>query len=588
MSGQEAAKFPCQICGSLLSTSKRLETHIRKMHQNVDVGESSTAPPPQPTAIQPPQKDSPPLPEQTVDEIYQEEEWMKTVAEEMDIIQEMEELTQHNEDNELTNEQTLKDELKEKMIRFKIIVEKKSNVVKALKEVKERLEYDIEMRKEVESNNAEEITKLQNENKEGKKIVISAISESKAKKDSVKEIVKEKAKLVKSLEELREAHAHIAKEKNNLEIELQTKDFMIKEKTNLLTKHGIQEDVEVVAEIEPSSNRMDKNSGPMCIACDRKFVSDHDLENHMNSKHEKNVKCPSCKNVFTRDALKKHTDKGKCTPKDVSYVCTVCKMLCIDEEDLKEHKKADHDDNRSKQVCRHYKKGNCRRGDSCPWAHVGHVTQENSNITHKSTTVRPCRNGIDCVWKARGRCHFQHEGVGKQTPRPAPQGPQRAPLAPRPAPRGLRPASQGPGPASQGLRPANQGPHRVPLNPRSTPQVLRPTPQQRQQQQSDPLRCLNGLNCINLAKGNCVFGGVYYHRAPSNMREQLEQEQMEQEELEQEQFAQQQQERLCWYNENCRRSACPFTHLSLTDFPNLSRSMRPQILKRNQNSVRLN
>jgi hypothetical protein len=63
-----------------------------------------------------------------------------------------------------------------------------------------------------------------------------------------------------------------------------------KEKVALLVKNGIQEDEVVVVDEtsqESPKNRMNKSkSGPLCLTCDRKFVSDHDLENHMGAKHE--------------------------------------------------------------------------------------------------------------------------------------------------------------------------------------------------------------------------------------------------------------------------------------------------------------
>ena len=131
----------------------------------------------------------------------------------------------------------------------------------------------------------------------------------------------------------------------------------------------------------------------------------------------------------------------------------------------------------------------------------------------------------------------------------------------------IQPASLVPRPAPQAPRPAPQAPRPIPQAPQ----------QMQRQQQNDPLLCAKGPTCINLERGNCVFGGVYYHRTPNHLRQE-----------QQEQPVQRLQDRQCWFNENCRRIACPFSHESLTDFPNLTRPMRPQILRWNQNNARFN
>ena len=441
--------------------------------------------------------------------------------------------------NDIQTKDEVVNGLKVKLTRFKTISEKKSSVVKSLKEVKERLVYDNNMRKEVEAHKEEKIEELEKIIDEGKRSVISAISESKNDKKICKELQKEKLTLEKNLDELKVAHGVLGKEKNNKDIELQSKNFLLKEKIALLVRNGIvEEDVAVVAEVrtETSNIRMNKNtSGSLCLICDREFLTDQDLEKHMEDKHDKSAQCPSCKNNFTKDALKQHTKKGKCKAKEVHFVCTDCKMKCTSEDDLMSHKMNDHDDRRSRQVCRHYRRGTCLRGDMCPYAHVGHqdLIQDNSHVTHKTNTARPCRNGDDCVWKSRGRCNYFHEGVGVQTPRSAPLAPQPTSLAPR----------QQPGPWPQQLRP-----------------------------QADPLLCPRGASCIHLARGTCVFGGSNYHRQTKEQQVQGER----------------QQEQICWFGERCRRNPCPFSHQSLEDFPNLTRPVRPQILRTNQNNMRVN
>jgi D-tyrosyl-tRNA(Tyr) deacylase len=113
--------------------------------------------------------------------MYNDDEWVRAVVEEIELMQEMEELTENEMENEKTKDQVVND-LKEKLKRFKTIAEKKSSVVKSLKDVKERLVYDINMRKEVETKKEEKIDELEKLIEDGKKIVLSTIREARKKR----------------------------------------------------------------------------------------------------------------------------------------------------------------------------------------------------------------------------------------------------------------------------------------------------------------------------------------------------------------------------------------------------------------------
>ena len=575
MSSQEAtpSNFNCKHCSSKLKTSKTFENHMKKTHPNVGVGESSTddgddisPDPTSPSAQVTPPVNSPPLPEQTIEEMYNDEEWMQALAEEMDLMTEMEQLTEEEMDNDSNRDQVV-NHLKEKIVRFKTIAVKKSSVVKSLKEVKDKLLHDIKMRKEVENTKEKQIDDqektiegLEKIIRDEKKKVVSVISENKNKKDNVKE-------LQKNLEELRVTYAVLAKEKNDTDTQLQSKISLLNEKTALLVQHGIQDDVEEIVDVttESSTVGMNKNtSGFLCVTCDRKFVTNHDLDNHMAAKHDKIVKCPSCKNSFTKDTLKIHTDKGKCRPGGGKLVCTECKAICISDEDLRSHMRQDHDDVRARQVCIHYRKGNCRRGDICPYAHVGHQDSipVRSSTTSMSPTTKPCRNGENCVWKSRGRCNFYHKEVGVQAPQPARHPPQPARQAPQPARMAPQPARMAPQHARMASQPARMAPQFAPQGPRQ------------RQLATDTLRCPRGLSCVHLAKGTCVFGGVYFH----HMLQEEDHLQLEHR-LE---------DRMCWFGDECRRISCNFTHQSPTDFPILSRPMRPIIMQQRWNNGKFN
>ena len=63
---------------------------------------------------------------------------------------------------------------------------------------------------------------------------------------------------------------------------------------------------------------------------------------------------------------------------------------------------------RSLEVCKHWRRGRCDWGSSCNFSHVG--CQDTSRPERQSTGSASiiCRNGPTCSFLARGRCNFQH------------------------------------------------------------------------------------------------------------------------------------------------------------------------------------
>ena len=61
---------------------------------------------------------------------------------------------------------------------------------------------------------------------------------------------------------------------------------------------------------------------------------------------------------------------------------------------------------KSKEVCYHWRRGFCKRGSTCGYSHVG--IQDTPRAVDKSTKTTPCRNGPMCTFLARGRCNFDH------------------------------------------------------------------------------------------------------------------------------------------------------------------------------------
>ena len=84
--------------------------------------------------------------------------------------------------------------------------------------------------------------------------------------------------------------------------------------------------------------------------------------------------------------------------------------VCNDKEQYSNTEK-------SKEVCRHWRRGNCRCGESCGFSHVGHqLTESVEHISTNSTRVPACKHDISCKWLARGICSYFHKNVGVQKP----------------------------------------------------------------------------------------------------------------------------------------------------------------------------
>ena len=422
---------------------------------------------------------------------YDDEEELASDSEVMDMWAEVQECIEKvtTTETEPEKEQENKDELDDKVKRLQTIILRKNDMMKSLKSDKENLKHEVKMMKEV----IVDKDKLVDE-----------------KEAVIKYCENEKIKQEQNLDELRESYNNILKEKSNLEIEVNTKDFVIKalKKVSETQEKG---DVEVV-EVSPGTSRveMDKNnSGSFCNFCDKGFRNNRDLERHIEAKHENTeqsagyectlcgdgfsiekdlsnhvlkcirsfaiVQCPSCKDNFAKGAMKKHKQKGKCVPKN---------------NEIRNHSSENHrDGERSRIVCRHWKQGQCFRGDSCMFAHVGfqdqtaakkNTTRLTSETPSPDTSMRPCRNGTSCVWLANHRCHYFHQE-----------------------------------------QPRHGGQMRV---------------QQRQGYQQQVEQQRQGVRQVQVGHQ----GGW---QSMSNKD--------------------------CWYQESCRRSQCPFNHKSNMDFPNL-------------------
>ena len=109
------------------------------------------------------------------------------------------------------------------------------------------------------------------------------------------------------------------------------------------------------------------------------------------------------------------------------YSCSVCGDTADSFNAVKKHQAEVHAEVAyvSKEVCKHWRKGHCLKGNMCLYSHIGFQQKSISNSTPKTSTSNwnpACHHGEGCSWLAKGNCRYFHKGVGVQ--KPAPKGPQ--------------------------------------------------------------------------------------------------------------------------------------------------------------------
>ena len=348
-------------------------------------------------------------------------------------------------------------------------------------EMKKRSEVEENQKKDLDQYK-NEINQLKKESKSLRERNISILRESKKKKALSKDLGKEKSELNNELTILRVKNGILTKDNSDLKIKLDNKSKYINELQESLGVDAPVGDTEpeVTIVVENQSIRMNKeSSGYNCNACDRSFGNNRDLDNHMEAKHSQKVcdfceevveneselkkhinqceeynkttvKCNKCQKIFTRFGIKTHG--GKChaqQTKDV-YACAECGHKGKSANEIKNHQAKEHTDNVyacdecglrgksakeirnhqaknhkeemsqiSKEVCKHWRRGNCLKGNRCLYSHVGYQQSNPSTSTSKTNTSNwspACRHGEDCSWLAKGSCRFFHKGTGVQKP----------------------------------------------------------------------------------------------------------------------------------------------------------------------------
>ena len=260
--------------------------------------------------------------------------------------------------------------------------------------------------------------------------------------------------LKKNIQKMKQNYDKVIEENNKMSSMIQENKELIK---SLKEELGVKDAEADVQEVSRSTlfgkTPNTKTSGNFCVTCELRFLSNKALEQHFQDVHtelicmicEKSfrnkrdldshseecidygmatVECNKCEKKFARWGSKRH----KCQPQK-EFNCTICGAVGRSINDMKKHINEVHgrQQEKSKEVCRHYRNGNCLKGQSCKFSHVGFVRnnsqQTSSQVNIPKTTT--CRHENNCSWLARGLCSFFHPGIGVQKPRQ--QGNQQIP-----------------------------------------------------------------------------------------------------------------------------------------------------------------
>ena len=195
-----------------------------------------------------------------------------------------------------------------------------------------------------------------------------------------------------------------------------------------------------------------KHSQQICNFCEEVFNNESELKRHINLCDEYNkttIKCNKCQKTFTRFGIKAHGEKCHGLQTSKLYACSECEYKAKSANDIRNHQAQEHTNavyicdecghkgssanqirnhqhkehstdevEVSKEVCKHWRRGNCLKGNQCGFSHVGYQQTNPSTTSKASTTNRSptCRHGENCSWMAKGNCRYYHKGVGVQKP----------------------------------------------------------------------------------------------------------------------------------------------------------------------------
>ena len=394
--------FQCGACNKIFDKNEEAILHMKEIHPK----EAAVIPSPAPSPVPSPTNRL--FSREVEMELSNEEEVLVAAAEEEDkLYEELLLLTQSIKEPESDN-------LNEKLVRLKHVMLKKTALqkettdkVKSLMNELDVVNHNCTLMKEIIERQTDELEVARKEAEKNNKDI-------RTQRDKHK---KEQETLEKELTSLRENNGELYKENSDL-------------KTKLITKESI---IEVLKETSANNNEVEVIEQNVCLskdsefhqcnACDRIFKESNDLENHIAAKHEEkqctycekicsneqdlvkhhnecidigvaNAMCTKCKETFTNQGLKRHSPN--CHGGKKYFECTECDEIYGSKNAVKKHKDKEHplELERSKEVCYHWRRGHCEKGNRCPYSHVGR--QENQGTT--TNKVPACSNGPHCEW----------------------------------------------------------------------------------------------------------------------------------------------------------------------------------------------
>ena len=427
MTAGHANDLKCDIQGCNVTTKytsrQGLLSHMKKKHEPVLAAGTSR---------------------QTPDIIIQDdEEAAELEADEQWLYHALDKVVEEIKGNE-NNKDSIED-LVDKIERLKKIVKAHNNIQKT---TKKDFEEEMKKKSEVEASQMEAIQSHKKKQQTLRDRNMSIMKDSKKKKSIIKALEKDKRDLNSELTNIRVANGILEQDLSVLKIENAKSKTYITELENGITAEATDD---VVIEDNPAINLMNREQNRhVCNACDRTFKTSQDLDRHMEAKHSlakcafcedeftsqgllkkhidncleygnTTVKCTKCQETFTRFGMKRHGDICH-EKKNISlYSCPECGKRAKPANEIKQHQINDHheDIEVSKEVCKHWRKGHCFKGNRCQYSHVGFQRKETEVTSQKSTTktwTASCKNGDNCLWQEKGTCRYYHRGVGVQRP----------------------------------------------------------------------------------------------------------------------------------------------------------------------------
>ena len=236
----------------------------------------------------------------------------------------------------------------------------------------------------------------------------------------------------KCIEKLTKEVKHLKKQTMDLKEEGKQKDVIITQLKEALTEES---------EIEVVEQHLNHN----CNACNKKFRTSEDLEKHIEAKHNENTctycdkifngereltnhhkrcvdeglgtsKCNNCNKTFNNFAMRRHRERCH---EEQKFDCPECGEMYNNALEVKRHYDAEHkmEPVRYKEVCKHWRRGHCKKGDQCDYSHVGYQKSMDSRTTRDTNMKVPaCKHGSSCDWMKKGICSYFHRGIGVQRP----------------------------------------------------------------------------------------------------------------------------------------------------------------------------